>query len=82
MKNLGDLKNQVENAKSKEEAKSLIEKAGMSPTADELEIVTGGGSVQSGAAIGSYLLDPIQTRFDGLEFKEWDYHRFKNLREN
>lgn len=44
MKLIGNLKNQVDNAKSKEEAKGLIEKAGMSLTADELDMVTGGGA--------------------------------------
>ena len=42
MKLIGNLKNQVENAKSKEEAKGIIEKAGMSLTMDELDMVTGG----------------------------------------
>ena len=45
MKLIGNLKKQVENAKSKEEAKSLIEKAGMALNADELEMVTGGGAI-------------------------------------
>lgn len=48
MKLIGNLKNQVENAKSKEEAKGVIEKAGMSLTADELEMVTGGMSAPAG----------------------------------
>ena len=44
MKLLGNLRNQVEKASTKEEAKGLIEKAGMSLTADELEMVCGGVS--------------------------------------
>ncbi len=42
MKLIGNLKNKVDRANNKEEAKSLIEQAGMRLTADELEIVTGG----------------------------------------
>ena len=45
MKLIGNLKNQVEKANSKEEAKGIIEKAGMQLTADELEMVTGGSSI-------------------------------------
>ena len=42
MKLVGDLKKQVEETKNKEEAKKLIEKAGMQLTDDELDNVTGG----------------------------------------
>ena len=42
MKLIGNLKKQVENSKSMDESRSLIEKAGMKLTDDELEIVTGG----------------------------------------
>ena len=42
MKLIGNLKDQVENANSMEEAKGMIEKAGMSLNDDELEAVTGG----------------------------------------
>lgn len=42
MKLIGNLKNQVEKANSKEEAKGMIEKAGMTLNEDELEAVTGG----------------------------------------
>ena len=42
MKLTGDLKNQVEKAKSKEEKKKLIENAGMELTDDELDEVAGG----------------------------------------
>ena len=45
MKLIGNLKNQVENAKSKEEAKDLIERAGISLTDDELDMVSGGRTV-------------------------------------
>ena len=42
MELIGDLKKQVEQASSKEEARSLIEEAGMQLTDDELEMVGGG----------------------------------------
>lgn len=45
MKLIGNLKNQVEKANSKEEAKEIIEKAGMRLMDDELEMVTGGMSI-------------------------------------
>lgn len=67
MKLIGNLKNQVENAKSKEEAKGIIEKAGMSLTMDELEMVTGGGSVHPGAQDAPLGLDQTFTRYDRFE---------------
>ena len=42
MKLVGELKKQVEETKNKEEAKEVIEKAGMQLTDDELDNVTGG----------------------------------------
>ncbi len=45
MKLVGNLKDQVEKANSMEEAKGIIEKAGMQLTEDELNMVAGGGSV-------------------------------------
>ena len=42
MKLKGNLKEQVKNSKSMDESRSLIEKAGMKLTDDELEIVSGG----------------------------------------
>ncbi len=42
MKLVGELKKQVEETNSKEEAKEVIEKAGMLLTDDELDNVTGG----------------------------------------
>ena len=45
MKLIGDLKKQVEKTKSKEEAKELIEKAGIELTDEELDQVTGRGWV-------------------------------------
>ncbi|MCR5791055.1 MAG: hypothetical protein K6G83_14330 [Lachnospiraceae bacterium] len=42
MKLTGNLKKQVEKAESRDEKKSLIEKAGMLLTEDELEMVSGG----------------------------------------
>ena len=43
MKLVGELKKQVEETKNKEEAKELIENAGMLLTDDELDNVAGGG---------------------------------------
>ena len=43
MKLIGNLKKQVEETKNKEEAKEVIEKAGMELTDDELDLVAGGG---------------------------------------
>ena len=45
MKLVGNLKNQVEKANSKEEAKEIIEKAGMELTSEEVEMVAGGMSI-------------------------------------
>lgn len=45
MKLIGNLKNQVEKANSKEEAKGIIEKAGMQLTEDELNMVVGRGGI-------------------------------------
>ena len=42
MKLVGNLKKQVEETKNKEEAKEVIEKAGMKLTDEELDQVTGG----------------------------------------
>jgi hypothetical protein len=42
MKLIGNLKDKVENAEDKEQAKGLIAEAGMELTDDELNIVTGG----------------------------------------
>ncbi len=44
MKLVGELKNKVEKAESKDEKKSLIENAGMELTDEELEIVSGGAN--------------------------------------
>ena len=43
MKLIGNLKKQVERTKNKEEARNLIEQAGMRLTDEELEMVAGGG---------------------------------------
>ena len=43
MKLTGNLKDKVENAKSRDEAKAIISKAGMELTMDELNMVVGGG---------------------------------------
>ncbi len=44
MKLVGNLKKQVEETKNKEEAKKVIEKAGMELTDEELDQVAGGGA--------------------------------------
>ena len=44
MKLIGKLKEKVEQTENKEEAKKLIEDAGMMLTDEELEMVAGGGS--------------------------------------
>ena len=41
MKLTGNLKNQVENAESKDEKKSLIENAGMEPTDEDVNVQSG-----------------------------------------
>ena len=48
MKLIGNLKKQVEETSSKDEARSLIEKAGMALTDDELDQVAGGQRFSSG----------------------------------
>ena len=50
MKLVGELKKQVEETKNKEEAKELIENAGMQLTDDELDNVIGGAGGLAGAA--------------------------------
>ena len=45
MKHVGNLKKQVEETKNKEEAKEVIEKAGMELTNKELDQVTGGARI-------------------------------------
>lgn len=52
MKLVGELKKQVEETKNKEEAKEVIEKAGMELTDDELDNVTGGIIIFSGTSGG------------------------------
>ena len=42
MKLVGNLKDQVEKANSKEEAREIIKKAGMELTSEEMEMVAGG----------------------------------------
>ncbi len=44
MKLLGELKDKVEKAENQEEAKKVIEEAGMELTDDELNQVAGGGA--------------------------------------
>ena len=45
MKLVGELKKQVEETKNKEEAKEVIEKAGMQLTDEELDHVAGGSDL-------------------------------------
>lgn len=60
MKLIGNLKKQVENSKSLEESRSLIEKAGVSLTDEELEKVAGGVRIRIPEA------DPQKIEFNGL----------------
>ena len=66
MKLVGNLKKQVENSKSMDESRSLIEKAGMKLTDDELEIVSGG--------VNSALTELDEEGFDigGSYCMEWN----------
>ena len=47
MKLIGKLKEDVEKAEKKEEAKKIIEKAGMELTDEEMDQVAGGGTMES-----------------------------------
>ena len=47
MKLIGKLKEDVEKAENKEEAKKIIEKAGMELTDEEMDQVAGGGTMAS-----------------------------------
>ena len=47
MKLIGKLKEDVEKAEKKEEAKKIIEKAGMELTDEEMDQVAGGGTMAS-----------------------------------
>ncbi len=71
MKLTGDLKKQVENSNSKEEAKAIIEKAGMSLNDDELDDVIGGVSSTRSSFSGSALTLEEGSRFNKLEYKDW-----------
>ena len=52
MKLVGDLKKQVEETTTKEEAKEVIEKAGMELTDEELDCVTGGEDINGQCSKG------------------------------
>ncbi len=54
MKLTGDLKSKVDNAKNKEEAKGIIERAGMLLNDDEVEKVAGGEHTWRDYAQGTY----------------------------
>ncbi len=75
MKITGDLKKQVENSNSKEEAKAIIEKAGMSLNDDELDNVIGGVSSTRSSFSGSALFLEEGSRFNKLEFHDWMQHQ-------
>jgi hypothetical protein len=45
MELIGNLKKQVESAKNRDEAKKMIENAGLKLTDDELNMVAGGSSI-------------------------------------
>ena len=68
MKLVGELKKQVEETKNKEEAKELIENAGMELTDEELDCVTGGYEESVNTGDGSDLFHSkgiVNGRFDG-----------------
>ena len=54
MKLIGNLKKQVEETNSKEEAKEIIEKAGMQLTDEELDNVAGGKPQNGGCQNGNH----------------------------
>ena len=60
MKLTGKLKEQVEKAESKDEKKSLIEKAGMLLTDDELDLVSGGKGREEKRGINLHDGPPLQ----------------------
>jgi hypothetical protein len=64
MKLIGNLKNEVAKANSKEEARTIISKAGMELTMDELDIVVGGtrmpySDIYAGMKSGNDDTDPF-----------------------
>ena len=72
MKLIGNLKKQVEETKNKEEAKKVIEKAGMELTDEELDQVTGGariGEVGSHAYIKDFSVTGGAGIVEGLMHK-------------
>lgn len=57
IKLVGDLKKQVEETKNKEEAKDILEKAGMELTDEELDQVVGGMKITSNKS--KKILNPL-----------------------
>ena len=57
MKLIGELKKQVEETKNKEEAKEILEKAGMELTDEELDQVVGGMKITSNKS--EKILNPL-----------------------
>ncbi len=57
MKLVGELKKQVEESKNKEEAKDILEKAGMELTDEELDQVVGGMKITSNKS--EKILNPL-----------------------
>ena len=53
MKLIGNLKKQVEKAQTKDEARDIIEKAGMKLTDDDLNMVVGGCQINAISGPGS-----------------------------
>ena len=60
MKLIGNLKKQVEETKNKEEAKEVIEKAGMELTDEELDQVAGGGNGRIDGSSNEFLSQPTE----------------------
>ena len=55
MKLIGKLKGDLEKAENKEEAKTIIEKAGMELTDEEMDQVAGGGTMKPISEINSMI---------------------------
>ncbi len=59
MELIGELKKKVDAARNRQEAKEFIEQAGMHLTDEELEQVSGGGSVYKRPHTNDPLINPI-----------------------
>ena len=71
MKLVGELKKLVEETKNKEEAKELIENAGMLLTDEELDLVAGGIELNGGCPKGGN--HNWTSKFDSVANKQINY---------